>query len=207
MNTYYCLLKPPLPSFYGRETLRGYFKAYSKNFIDYVDFENWFGFKNTSIPITEIDKVFDLASTPDLKTVGLVINPYARTFLSYLAFNLLLHGTPLNTLEKVIANGSKENFKKFVLNDLRNNKVDNSLSINLVDLYEAGNIKIDYILRFEDIANGLKLIPEFKDRIDTNIFTEAQAVAALYKDYYDDETKQEVELVYGKDIAHYGYKF
>lgn len=207
MNTYYCLLKPPLPSFYGRETLRAYFKSYTSNFIDYVDFENWFGFKNTAIPITEIDKVFDLSSTPELKTVGLVINPYARTFLSYLAFNMLLHGTPLNTLEKVVQHGSKEHFKKFVLNDLRNNRVDNSLSVNLVDLYEAGDIKINYIIRFEDVANDLKSIPEFADRIDTAIFTEAQAVAALYRDYYDDDIKQEVESVYGKDIAHYGYTF
>jgi len=93
------------------------------------------------------------------------------------------------------------------MSNLRNNTLDSTLSINLVDLYEDDTNKIDYIIHFEDVATDLKLIPEFADRTDTDLFSEAQEVAALYRDYYDDETKAEVESVYSKDIARYGYTF
>lgn len=190
---HYCLVKPLLPVYYGRKILSTYLRSNLENFFDHNELEMWFQLKKTYISLSKINEIFDLNNEPNLFTIGVVCNPYIRTWLCYC----------MQYTNDVYENLSVEGLEKFIYEDIYQHP---DYYKSYYETLTCENVKINYTLDFENIANDLKNIDILKNRTDTNIFDDYYNLCALHDKFYTTELKNEVQKIFKKDFEYYGYR-
>lgn len=101
-------------------------------------------------------------------------------------------------------------FKDFVRNWLTEENINNSLHFQHQHIFledENGNIAIDFIGRFENIDEDFKTITDKLNIRRTLIKTNTSKREMDYSNYYDEETKEIVNILYKKDIELFNYEF
>jgi hypothetical protein len=147
--------------------------------------------------IKQVDEYY-----PGVKSIGMVINPWARPVIAYHDLQQMDH--PLTD----IASGT---FTEFI-NNLLKLKEEKTLysplspQIDWVEYVDAdGNIHTaDFIFKCETLDEDFKVIQEYFE-IDTPL-TWLHTIPE-YRSYYTDETKQIIAELFKKDIERFNYEF
>jgi hypothetical protein len=193
------LLTPSaVPTHMGRTVLEAYLGTHLPSFVS--------GTELSDIVVLSIDIVTEKLKFSEFDLMELVVNPYNRVFLYYLAEELNLNNP---TSAQVTTAASVESFAQCVrTNSLPSSETFEKYFKNLSDPDLRDISKIDYILHAESIAVDLKAIPELVGRTDTAIFTTDMPVGnTMYRDYYTDEIKAIVAEKLALDLSNYGYTF
>jgi hypothetical protein len=145
---------------------------------------------------------------PEIKTIGIVLNPWARMRQAFVNFNELKaagktkYSLDVELLDKV----ELDNFEKFI-NQLSEFPQDKNLWFNittpLMAWLSCNNSQTDYILRGEHLEEDFKPIQEY-------FCTEFPLVLKPnieYKEFYNTKTKKIISKLFKEDIETFGYKF
>lgn len=180
-----------IPANYGQDATASYLRNHLDNYVDDREFINWFELNNNPLTLQKVDEIFDL-TTSEVFTIGMVANPYIRVWLNYV-MNM--------NINEIDVLATPEDFKNFVFNRIHENPIQ---LIKTIELYTHNDLTVNLILRFENIIDGLKQIPDLKEVDDTVM--KYKDVANMYLNYYDEETKQEVYRLFKEDFIEYGYQ-
>jgi len=72
---------------------------------------------------------------------------------------------------------------------------------------EDGNLLVDFVGRFEDLANDSQMVFETLGLEGVSLPHKNSSKHKNYRTYYSEETKEEVSRMYAKDIKFFGYEF
>lgn len=148
----------------------------------------------------------------DYFTFTVVRNPWDRlvSYYSFLCQRKMLPGEEHYPVEKWRANG----FKDWLLNDKfyptwANPPQPYEQIRNQSDFIEVdGKLAVDYILRFEHLEAGLN---DLGQRINlyqrTPIYKRNPSIHKPYREMYDDDAREFVELHHQRDISRFNYSF
>ena len=71
---------------------------------------------------------------------------------------------------------------------------------------EAGKVLVDFVGRFENLAEDFAQVCERLDR-DAELPHLKKSQRTSYRDYYDEKTKAIVQDWFARDIEHFAYRF
>ena len=145
---------------------------------------SFFGFTNGDSPIFAANQhnyTHEVLFSENYKDYGLICsarNPYGKTLAIF-----------KNLYTQKARNGTKEDFKKYVFEDLKLGQTINMVQKPLIDK------NIDYILKLENLSDDLKKIPfvlqKFTPLQVENLCEHGKPIFN-WEEYYDQETKDEV---------------
>jgi hypothetical protein len=145
---------------------------------------------------------------PGIKTVGVVLNPWARMRQAFVNFNeLKTAGNTKYALNVELLNKIElDNFDKFIhqLAEFpHDEKLWFDMTTPLMSWLSHGANHADYILRGEYLEEDFRPIQEyfclnFPLVLKPNI---------EYKDFYKTKTKKIVDKLFEQDIDHFGYRY
>jgi len=138
---------------------------------------------------------------------SIVRNPWSRVVSNYMATTNWEH-LPV----------SKDTFRDFIFSDGIFKELMDPKKINMPRniyhrsipaydyLFENGKLMMDFVGRFENLKEDWKKICN-KLRIKLELPHELKQKYKPYKEFYDNETKEEVARFYKKDIDFFNYEF
>lgn len=194
--TYFFATPSIVPNKFGADEIETYLSTNLKNYQDLTsEFEE----------DTKISTLMARAAGPDdLKVIDLVTNPYNRAFLYYLDV-ILTTLTGTSTPEEIAEHATPEGFQNFVSELLATSDDYAAKRINSSVEIRAG---VDYTIMTETYATDLKLIPELSETDTDSVLRDYTCLYNnLYREYYNDETREIVASIYAQDLAHHGYTF
>jgi hypothetical protein len=181
------------------------------SYIGIKEIANWFESTTASRYRLIIDDELDSSHAtikqvdeyyPGVKSIGMVVNPWARPVIAYHDLKQMDH--PLTD----IALG---NFTEFINNllKLKKSKVSYNPLAPQVDWIEYTNSNnvlhtADYVFKAETLDTDFKVIQDYFE-IDKPL--EWLHTIPDYRSYYTDETKQIIAEIFKKDIERFNYKF
>lgn len=147
-------------------------------------------------------------SVPDVDyfKFSLVRNPWEREISRY----FYQRQTPTNELHE---EARKLSFKEWLRRRQNDEIFMSFFGAPMLDwlMDEKGNILVDYIGRLETIESDWRNICDrLKDHdisIDSKLPQMNRSEHGHYSEYYDDESREMIEFVYGKDIEYFQYRF
>jgi hypothetical protein len=150
---------------------------------------------------------------PGIRTVGIVLNPWARMRQAFINFNeIKAAGNTKYVIDVNLLNLIElDDFNKFVI-QLSNFPTDNQLWFNMITPLmewlscttdDNNIITSDYILRGEHLVEDFKPIQDY-------FCSEVPLIpnpAIEYKEFYNSNTKKIISKLFEQDIDQFKYKF
>lgn len=197
-TNYYLFLPSPIPS--DAEWAQTMIQFIS-NKINAV-FTNVFDDTGKPMTMDQVDELFDLKTTPDLKVIAITINPFKRLVMFY----HINRKYDFHYIDKVNYSACTT-FKEFVqLYTSKDNLGYHNNVVCLANIFTENN-KPHYIFEFDNLENDFMALPELVDVSEIPGITDAKELVENYRNYYDDETKNLVAELYKADIEYFGYEF
>jgi hypothetical protein len=154
------------------------------------------------LTIKEIDDIY-----PEVKTVGIVTNPWARVAYSYeMSINPPYNFPTVEEINKQFSGIDFSTFDTYVDSILTCNSLTNKPHPSLPQLHwlENGNKQVDYLLRAENINEDFKAIQNY---FCTDRPLNIENFKFDYRSYYSDKSKAVVDTIFADDIAKFCYEF
>jgi hypothetical protein len=154
------------------------------------------------LTIREIDDIY-----PEVKTVGVVTNPWARVAYSYeTSINPPYNFPNVEEINKHFSGIDFTTFDTYVDSILTCNSLTNKPHPSLPQLHwlENGNKQVDYLLRSENINEDFKAIQNY---FCTDRPLNIENFKFDYRSYYSDKSKAVVDTIFADDIAKFCYEF
>lgn len=134
-----------------------------------------------------------------LKTIDVITNPFNKVFIQYLASFY----QRLPAVSEVTDMITPADFQEYVISKYGSG-ASTRKKINHSDIRPT----VDYLVKTESYAEDLKKIPELAN-VNTNLVFSGKDVLYnnMYRDYYNDETKELVRTTFASDLEKYSYTF
>ena len=207
-HSFFTILVPKMCNYYAWPIYEWLFKEDKSKFrlIQDIEIE-----ENHSV-LKEVNDIY-----PGIKTIGVVMNPYARIIYK---LNKILEDdqSTLSITDRVIRNTFESRvvdplFKKTImeLDDTGYTSLSSPSAVLLPQLHwlsyedEQGYHQSEYIVRGEYIEQDLQPLADYfcLDKIEVNMYADN----IDYRPYYTDEIYNMVTKLYELDIKTFGYEF
>jgi hypothetical protein len=151
------------------------------------------------LTLAQIDDIY-----PGIKTLGVVMNPWARAYYSYKQSILNVESQKIISQRyKGVDFSSFDNYIPSLLNCTTDDTVLHPTTNQLHWVSKDGKLT-DYLIRIEHIHKDFKPL---QDYFCTDIPLTLPKKPPSYKKFYNETTKEIVATVFKEDIERFNYKF